>query len=61
MRNLAKERDDLPDNWIETADAFDAATEGFYASPQTVSVQKFMGCFARARKMWCRATGEPLV
>lgn len=61
MRELAKTRDDLPADWIERADAFDAATAGFYAEPQTVSVQKFMGAFARARRMWCEATGESLV
>jgi hypothetical protein len=45
----------------EKADAFDAATAGFYADPQTVSVEKFMSCFARARRLWCDITGEPLV
>lgn len=61
MRLLAKERTDLPENWLATAAAFDAATIGFYAEPQTVDVRKFMGCFARARRMWCDVTGEPLV
>lgn len=61
MRKLAETRTDLPENWHATADAFDAAMVGFYAEPQTVSVAKFMGCFARARRMWCDATGEPLV
>lgn len=61
MRALAKTRDDLPDNWHDVADAFDAATEGFYADPQTVDVKKFVGCFARARRMWCEATGEHLI
>ena len=61
MRNLAQSKGDLPDNWMEVADAFDAAVKGFYATPQTVSVQKFMGAFARARRMWCDVTGEPLV
>mgnify|MGYP000895492783 CR=1 FL=1 len=45
----------------EKADAFDAATKGFYGEPQTVDVRKFMGAYARARKAWCAATGEPLV
>lgn len=61
MRALAKTRDDLPDNWLEQADAFDAATNGFYAEPQTVSGHKFMGTFARTRRMWCDVTGEDLV
>lgn len=42
------------------ADAFDTATEGLYATPQTCSVAKFMGAFARARRLWCDITGEPL-
>ncbi len=45
----------------EKADAFDAATKGFYSDPQTVEVKKFMGAFARARRLWCNVTGEPLV
>ena len=52
---------ELPDNWMELADKFDAATSGFYGSPQTVGVKQFMGHFARARKAWCAVTGEPLV
>jgi hypothetical protein len=61
MRALAKTRSDLPADWLEKADAFDKATAGFYADPQTVDVKQFVGCFARARRMWCEATGEPLV
>lgn len=61
MRNLANTRTDLPDGWLAAADAFDEATKGFFGTPQTVSVMKFMGCFARARRMWCDVTGEPLV
>lgn len=45
----------------EKADAFDQATAGYWAEPQTVSVAKFMGAFARARRLWCDTTGEPLV
>lgn len=62
MRDLhATRRDDLPENWLELADKFDAATEGFLAVEQTVTVAQFMGHFARARKAWCQVTGEPLV
>jgi hypothetical protein len=61
MRDLAAKRSDLPTNWLETAEAFEAATKGFYGEPQTVDVRKFMGCWARARKMWCAATGDSLV
>lgn len=61
MRTLAKTRTDLPANWHEVADAFDAATLGFYSVPQTVEVETFVGCFARARRLWCEATGESLI
>lgn len=61
MRRLAKERNDLPDNWLDLADAFDEATAGFFGTPRTVDVAVFMGCFARARRAWCSVTGEPLV
>lgn len=37
------------------------AAEGFYGQPQTVNVARFMGCWARARKVWCDYTGEPLI
>lgn len=61
MRAYAKAGNEVPSNWLELAGAFDAAMIGFYAEPQTVPVHKFMGCFARARRAWCDATGEPLV
>lgn len=61
MRALAKDRTDLPENWLEQADAFDIATQGFYGEPQIVSVKQFLGVYARTRRMWCEATGEPLV
>ncbi len=43
------------------ADALDAAVVGFYGTPQTVPVSRFVGDWARARKAWCTYTGEPLV
>lgn len=43
------------------AKAFDEAITGFYGTPQTVPVAKFMGAWARARKAWCEYTGEPLI
>jgi hypothetical protein len=45
----------------EKADAFDEGAAGFYANPQTITVQSFVGRFARARRLWCDITGEPLV
>jgi hypothetical protein len=51
-----------PDHDLRTkAVAFDEATRGFYAEPQTVPVAKFMGAWARARRAWCDYTGEPLL
>lgn len=44
----------------ERADAFDKATIGFYSNPQTVGIEAFLGAFARARRLWCDITGEPL-
>lgn len=61
MRELSKSRSDLPDEWLDAADKFDRAADGFYSNPQTVTVAQFLGCYARTRKMWCAATGEPLV
>ncbi|MEN6549435.1 MAG: hypothetical protein ABFE07_25600 [Armatimonadia bacterium] len=43
------------------ATQFDEATAGFYAEPQTVPVQKFMGTWARTRRAWCAYSGESLV
>lgn len=45
----------------EKADAFDIATAGMFAEPQTCSAPKLLGCFARARRLWCDITGESLV
>lgn len=61
MHKLADEGHERADELREKGQAFDDATAGFYAEPQTVTVQKFMGCFARARRLWCDITGEPLV
>ncbi len=44
-----------------SADAFDAATVGFYSEPQTVTVAKFFGAWARARRSWCDYSGEKLI
>lgn len=55
--------DDLPaDHGLRVAaDAFDAATLGFYAEPQTVPAAKFLGAWARARRLWCDHTGYSLL
>jgi uncharacterized iron-regulated protein len=43
------------------AKAFDEATSGFYATPQTVKVGTMMAAWARARTTYCKFTGEDLV
>ncbi|MDP9155285.1 MAG: hypothetical protein M3O74_13655 [Pseudomonadota bacterium] len=43
------------------ADAFDSATEGYFAKPQTVTIAQFMVAWARARRTYCDYTGEPLI
>lgn len=43
------------------ADELDAARDGFYASPQTVTVPKLLAAWARARKAYEAAGGEPLL
>ena len=57
------DKDSLPeDHEMRTrANAFDEATKGFYGEPQTCDVKKFMGCWARARRVWCDYTGEALI
>ena len=61
LHKLADEGHERAAEMREKADAFDNATWGFFAEPQTVDVKKFMGCFARDRRLWCDLTGEPLV
>lgn len=61
MYALADSGHPRADELREKADAFDVATAGFQAEPQTCTVQKFVGCFARARRLWCDITGESLV
>ena len=43
------------------ANEFAASFDGFVAKPQTCSVQKFMGAWARARRAWCDYTGDVLI
>lgn len=65
---LAQKMHDLADNGHENADElrelankFEEATEKFYAIEQQISAKEFLGHYARARKCWCRITGESLV
>lgn len=61
MRALAAKGHARAAELREHADALEKATAGFFADNQTVTVQKFMGAWARARKLWCEITGESLV
>lgn len=60
MRALAKNNPRAAE--LEAAAAkFDEATAGFYANPQTVDVKRFVGSWARARRLYCDVTGESLI
>lgn len=63
MRELALTHPDLATaaSLVETAQGFDDATDGFYAIPQTATVEQFLGAWARARRVYCEASGEPLI
>lgn len=45
----------------KAATEFDTATEGYFATPQTVQVKTFLGTWARARRAYCDLTGENLI
>lgn len=49
------------DELNENAKALDEARVGFLSEPQTVSVKSFLGAWARAARLWCQCSGEPLV
>lgn len=40
---------------------FEEAAQGFFAEEQTVSIKKFMACFARAKMAWCDYSGDTLI
>jgi hypothetical protein len=62
MRNRA-DNDKLPADHAmrTTAEAWDTASDGYFAVPQQVSTRAFVGAWARARRVWCDYTGEKLV
>lgn len=60
MRELHATGKELPEDWLEKAEALEKAAKAYYGQ-EAVSPAKFLGCWARARRMWCKATGEPLV
>jgi hypothetical protein len=61
MYLIADKGHPLADELRAKAKAFEEATAGYYSSPQTVNLKKFMACWARARRAWSEATGKPLV
>lgn len=44
-----------------SAAKFDEATNGLNAEPPTHTVKQMLGCWARARRIWCDCTGEDLI
>lgn len=62
MRARADQDGLPPDHALRTlADEFQAAADGFFATPQACSVKGFVGAWTRARRTWCAYTGQPLV
>lgn len=61
MRQLAADGHERADELIAKARDFDEKAIGFYSDPATVDTISFLGSFARARRLWCDCTGEPLV
>jgi len=69
MRDLALRRDDLPDDWLALANRLDDAaarhcaafiTRGDATAEQIAATKALVSAWAKARKAWCAATGEPL-
>jgi hypothetical protein len=62
MLNAAVKADLQEDHpLVVAALKFNDAAEGFYGTPQTVDVKTFMGCWARARRLWSEYSKEPLL
>ena len=61
MRLLANNGHPRADELNAKADEFEEKAAGYYADPPTVEAKSFLGAFARARRLWCDITGEPLV
>lgn len=45
----------------DCADTLERHAAGFFAEPQTIPVHRMIGAWARARRLWCACTGEPLI
>lgn len=63
MRALAEKRPKaIADELRQLADAFDKATSEAYGPDGTPEdTKRMLGAWARARRVYCRETGEPLV
>ena len=59
MRDLHATGKELPEDWLQKADDLEKAANAFWN--QTDSPTKFLGCWARAHRIWYEATREPLV
>lgn len=58
---IADAKPDIATLLRDRADKLEAAATGYFGQPQTHTVQQFLGCYARARLLWCDVTGEPLI
>lgn len=54
MRRLAEKRPDIRDEFVALADKLDAITV-------ETPIPQIVGRWAKARRRWCEATGEPLI
>jgi hypothetical protein len=61
MRALAANGHVRATELIAKADEFEKKAQGFCSDPQTCDVKSFMGAWARARRLWCECSGEPLI
>lgn len=57
------DQDNLPQDHElrKAATDFNTAYIGYFATPQTVTVAKFLGTWAKTRKLWCAYSGEELI
>lgn len=61
MRDLAARGHERAAELVEKAQALEEGVAGYYGDPQTITVQSFLGRYARARLLWRDCTGEALV
>lgn len=62
MRDLANRNPVRAADLRRAADELDSAVATAYSKDGTkADVRRMLGCWARARRLWCDMTGEPLV